>query len=230
MYFERRILSEFSDCFGEIDTLNKTHHIKVKENFTPFVTLVHQILHSLKPKVEKELKHMVDLDIIEPIDIPTDWVNELVIVEKPNGKLRICLGSSALNQVIKQEHLHLPTLEEFFFQMPGANYFSKLDASLGYWQIKVDRGSLNLLTFGTTIFRFRFKRLPYGIHSASEVFQKTFLSIISDIQGSANSQDDIVIWGKTIAEHDNRLRKVLLKVRESGLKLDMNKCQFRLYF
>ena len=114
--------------------------------------------------------------------------------------------------------------------MSGAKYFSKLDASSGYWQIKVDRESSNLLTFGTTIGRFCFKRLPYGIHSASEVFQKTVSSIISDIQGSANSQDDIVIWGKTLEEHDNRLRKVLLKVRESGLKLNKNKCQFRKKF
>ena len=54
--------------------------------------------------------------------------------------------------------------------MSGAEDFSKLDASSGYWRIKVDRESSNLLTFGTTIGRFRFKRLPYGIHSASEVF------------------------------------------------------------
>ena len=74
--------------------------------------------------------------------------------------------------------------------MSGAEDFSKLDASSGYWRIKVDRESSNLLTFGTTIGRFRFKRLPYGIHSVSEVFQKTVLSIISDIQGSAISQDD----------------------------------------
>ena len=173
---------------------------------------------------------MVDLDIIEPVDKPTDWVNGLVILEKPNGKLRICIDPRPLTRVIKKEHLHLPTAEELFSQMSGAKYFSKLDASSGYWQIKVDRESSNLLTVGTTIGRFRFKRLPYGIHSASEVFQKTVSSIISDIQGSANSQDDIVISGKILAEHDNRLRKVLLKVRESGLKLDMNKCQFRLYF
>ena len=83
-----------------------------------------------------------------------------------------------------------------------------------------------MLTFGTTIVRFRFKRLPYGINSASKVFQKTVSSVVFDIEGSANSQDDIVIWEKTLAEHNNRLRKVLLKVRESGLRLNKNKCQF----
>ena len=115
---------------------------------------------------------MVDLDIIEPIDEPTDWVNGPVIVEKPNGKLRICLDLRPLNQAIRREHLHLSTAEELFSQMSGAKYFSKLGASSGYWQIKVDRESSKLLTFGTSIGRFRFKRLPYGMHSASEVFQR----------------------------------------------------------
>ena len=61
-------------------------------------------------------------------------------VEKPNGKLQICLDSQLLNQATKQEHVHLPT-EELFSQMSRAKYFSKLDASSGYHQIKVDRES-----------------------------------------------------------------------------------------
>ena len=51
--------------------------------------------------MEKELKHIVDLHIIEPADEPTDRVNRLVIVEKPNEKLRICLHPRPLYQAIK---------------------------------------------------------------------------------------------------------------------------------
>ena len=87
-----------------------------------------------------------------------------------------------MNQAIKREHLHLPTAEQLFSQMLGAKYFLKLDASSGYWQIKVDRESSKLLTFGTSIGRIRFKRLPYGMHSASEVFQKKcFVNNFMDI-------------------------------------------------
>ena len=105
--------------------------------------------------MEKELKRMVDLDIIEPVDEPTECVHELVIVENPNGKLQICLDPRSFNQAIK--HHHLPITVELFSQMSGATYFSKLDASSRYLQIKVHRESSNLLTFGTTIGRFRFK-------------------------------------------------------------------------
>ena len=83
------------------------------------------------------------------------------------------------------------------------------------------------MPFGTPSGRYRFKRLPYGIHSASEFFQREVTSIISDISGSANSQEDFVVWGKTLQEHDERLRKVFLKIRESGLKLNKTKCQVR---
>ena len=80
----------------------------------------------MKPKLEKELKCIVDLDIIEPVQKPTDWVNGLVVVEKPNEKLRVCLDPRPLNKAIKREHLHLPTTRENSSQMPGAFYFSKV--------------------------------------------------------------------------------------------------------
>ena len=90
---EISFLSEFSNCFGEIWTLNKTHYIEIKENFTQFVTPVRRIPHFLKPKVE--------LDVIEPVDESTDWFNGLLILKNPNGKLQIFLDPRLLNQAIK---------------------------------------------------------------------------------------------------------------------------------
>ena len=133
---DEQLLSEFSDCFGNIGTRKNTHHIENKDNVTPVVTPVRKIPIALKPKLEKELKRMVDLDIIEPVQKPTDWVNGLVVVEKRNGKLRVCLDPRPLNKAIKREDVHLPTAEEIFSQMSAASYFSKADASPGYLQIK----------------------------------------------------------------------------------------------
>ena len=65
---------------------------------------------------------MVDLDIFEPIQKPTDWVNGLVVVERPNGKLRVCLDPRPLKKAIKCEHLNLPTAGETFSQMLGTSF------------------------------------------------------------------------------------------------------------
>ena len=111
--------------------------------------------------------------------------------------------------------------------MSGTSYFSKLDTSSGYWQIKVGEQSSNLLMFFTSSGRYCFKCIPYGIYSASEVFQREVTSIILGIPGSANSQDNFVVWGETLQEDDKCLRKVFLKIRQSGLKLNKTKCQIR---
>ena len=127
--------------------MNITDHIEVKDNVKPVVTPVRKVPHVLKPKLEKEIKRMVDLDIIESIGKPTDWVNGLVIVEKPNGKLRICLNSRHLINAIKHEQVYLPIAEEILSQMSGACFYLKPDASLRYLQIKVNEESSHLLAF-----------------------------------------------------------------------------------
>ena len=83
--------------------MNTSHNINVKDNVKPAVTPACKVAHALTPKLEKERKLMVDLDIIEPIEKPIDWVNGLVTVEKPNGKLRICLDIGSLNNARKRE-------------------------------------------------------------------------------------------------------------------------------
>ena len=71
--------------------------------------------------------------VITKVDTPSDWVNSLVIVEKPDGTLRICLDPRELNKSIKREHYQIPTLEDIQAKLNGANYFTSLDCSAGYW-------------------------------------------------------------------------------------------------
>ena len=61
----------------------------------PVVTFVRKIHLA---KLEKKSKHMIDFDIVKPIQNPTEWVNGLVVVEKPNGKLRVCINPRPLNK------------------------------------------------------------------------------------------------------------------------------------
>ena len=67
---------------------------------------------TLQGKLEKEQEEMVRQGNIAPVEGHSDWVNELVIREKPNGSLRICLDPKDLNKAIKQEHHPVPTLDD----------------------------------------------------------------------------------------------------------------------
>ena len=214
------------DVFGEIGCLSGEHHIQIEENATPVVHPPRRVPYALMNKLKTELDRMKRLDIIEEIDEPTEWVSSLVIIEKADGRLRVCLDPSDLNRVIKKEHYPMPTAETVMSEMSEAKYFSKLDASNGYWQIKVDEQSSKLLTFNTPFGRHRFKRLPFGILSASKVFQKKIAEIIQGLDGCTNVQDDILVWGSTKEQHDARLKAVMERIQQAGLKLNEKKCVF----
>ena len=151
------------DVFGEIGCLCGEHHIQVEKNAIPVVhPPLRRVPYALVNKLKTELDRMKQLDIMEEIDGRTKWVSSLVMVEKADGRLRICLDLSDLNKVFKREHYPMPTAETVMSEMSDAKYFSKLDASNRYWQIKVDKESSKLLTFNTTFDRHRFKRLPFA--------------------------------------------------------------------
>ena len=222
------LMAEYKDVFGEIGCLQGEYHIITDPEVKPVIHPPRKIPISMMDKLKAELERMKQLDVIDKIDEPSDWVSSLVIVEKPNGQIRLCLDPRDLNKAIKRHHHPMPTVNEILAKLGGAKMFSKLDASSGYWQIKVDDESSKLLTFNTPFGRHRFKRLPFGTHSAAEVFQKKISEIISDIEGAANDQDDIIVFGKDSEEHDKALKQVLDRVRESGLKLNKKKCTFRM--
>ena len=171
---------------------------------------------------------MERLKVIERVHEPTDWVNSMVIVTKPNGKLRICIDPRDLNKAIKREHYPMRTIEEVVTRMPNAKVFSVLDANSGFWQVQLDHDSSTLCTFNTPFGRYKFKRLPFGISSAQDVFQATMSEMFEDIEGVEVVVDDLLIWGETEVEHDERLRKVLERTRQRNLKLNKEKSQIKL--
>jgi len=101
------------------------------------------------PKVEEELKRMEEAGAIERVTGPTEWCAPMVPVQKSNGKLRICVDLRKLNSAVQRARVVLPTLEDMAPKLAGAQYFSKLDASSGFWQTPLHPDSAELTTFIT---------------------------------------------------------------------------------
>ena len=154
---------------------------------------------------------------------PTDWCSPMVVVPKSDGKLRICVDLKRLNTAIQRERYMLPTIDDILHTLADAQVFSKLDASSGYWQLRLHEDSSNLTTFG----RFRFIRLPFGICSASEIFQREMSEVLHGLAGVSVYEDDIIVSGKDVEEHDGRLKEVLNVIEQSGMKLNKSKCSIR---
>ena len=224
---EQSIMDEYSSVFeptiGKIKGVK--YRIRVNEDVNPVVNAPRKIADALEKRLKKELDKMTKQGIISKVTKPTPWVNSLVIVEKPDETLRICLDPLHLNKAVKREHYQLPNIEDICSKLAGAKYFSVLDAAQGFYQIELEEDSTDYTTFSTPFGRYKFLRLPFGISSAPEVFHRAIAEMLEDLEGCVNYIDDILVWGSTKEEHDRRLREVLKRIQQWGLKLAKKKCK-----
>ena len=106
--------------------------------------------------------------------------------------------------------------------------YSVLDASNGYWQIELSKDSQKYTTFNTPLGSYKYLRLPFGIKSSLEVFQRTVSHILENLDGCEVIADNILIWGKDTKEHNERLCAVLNRIREANMRLNKAKCKIGL--
>ena len=118
------------------------------------------------------------------------------------------------------------TVEEVVNRMTNAKMFTSLDACSGYWQLPVDEESSKLLTFNTPWGRYRFTRLPFGIASAPEIYQREMDRLFAGIPVEI-IVDDFLIHGDDQRDIDQKLKQVLDRSREVGLKFNPKKLKLR---
>ena len=182
----------------------------------------------LRPKVEKEIHKLLDQDIIEKVgNTPTPWVSPIVTPPKKNPEeIRLCVDMREANKAIIRERHLLPTIEEIIHDLNGASTFSKVDLRSGYHQLELDKPSRYITTFSTHLGLFRYKRLNFGISSASEIFQETVRGVIQNVSNAKNISDDIIVYGKTQQEHDKALDETMKALERNGLTVNKDKCEF----
>ena len=151
------------------------------------------------------------------------WV---VVVPKKSGEVRICVDLKALNNNVLREVHPIPKVDETLAHLAGAKIFSKLDANSGFWQIPLSDDSRLLTTFVTPNGRYCFNKLPFGISSAPELFQKKMQHILEGLKGVLCHMDDVLIFGSNKDEHDKNLLAALKKLEAAGGTLNPNKCEF----
>ena len=161
---------------------------------------------------------MEKLGVISKVDVPTDWCAGMVVVPKPDGRIRI-------NESVLRETHPLPKIDNLLAQISESKFFTKLDSNSGFWQEKLNPDSRLLTTFITPFGRFCFNIMPFGIKSAPEHYQKKMSQILGGSVGHIFIIDDMLIHGRTQEEYDHRFKTVLKKLDSAGATLNAEKCE-----
>ena len=227
---EYSLLKDYPQLYNKLGKINvgEDVNIKIKEGTVPHQT--YSPRHIPIPqmgKVVNELKKMVELGVIRKIDKPTDWCHPIVIVNKPNGDIRLCIDLTKLNAGVERELYHLESVEETLAKLGDeCVHMTKVDANSGYWQVPLDEESQELTTFITPIGRFCCTRGPYGLSSMQEIFGKKMDVVIEGLVEVAKSTDDFLVYGKTKEILRQRTRKLFDRFVKYGVTINLKKCLF----
>ena len=130
------------------------------ETITPVKQPLRKVPIAIKPKLKVELARLEKLGIIKPVDEPTDWVSSLVLVKKPNGKLRICIDPKPLNKALKQSHYPLAVIDDILPELSQAKVFSVGDVKNGFWHVELDNESSYFTNIWNTVWKIPVARCP----------------------------------------------------------------------
>lgn len=221
------IIDKYPELAKTTGTLPGTYSLKIDPSVPPVVHGPRRQPRALLDKIVAKLKEMERDGHITRVTEPTDWVSSMVTVLKKD-KVRICIDPKDLNRAIRREHYPIPTVEEVVASMPPkAKVFSVIDAKSGFLQIKLDHRSSMLTCFNSPIGRWRWLRLPFGIKSAPEVYQRIMDTMLDGIQGARAIMDDILVAAEDEVKHDKIMRQVVERAVAYNLKLNFTKCKLK---
>ncbi|XP_053400415.1 uncharacterized protein K02A2.6-like [Mercenaria mercenaria] len=179
----------------------------------------------MKPQIEEELDRLVKDGVLEKVDT-SEWATPIVPVPKKEG-IRICGDFKVtINPLLEVDQHPLPKIEDIFASLGKGKSFSKIDLKNAYLQVEVDEDSKQYLTISTHKGLFRYNRLVFGIASAPAIFQRLIEQVVGDIPNVEVILDDMIVTGQDDNEHLETLEKVLSRLSEYGLKVNVEKCVF----
>ena len=164
---------QFPSLFQGLGKLEGDYMMRLQDNAEPYaISTPRRVAIPLQKLVKQELERMEQMGVIGKVEQSTEWCVGMVVVPKANGRVRICVDLTKLNESVQRERHLLPAVDQTLAQLAGAKIFTKLDANSGFWQVPLAPESSLLTAFLTPFGRYCFHRLPFGISSAPEHFQR----------------------------------------------------------
>jgi transposase InsO family protein len=208
------------------------HKIQLTDGFTAenltYSPLRHQSTEELQA-VKQYIIENLHKGFIEASQAP--FAAPILFVKKANGSLRFCIDYRKLNSMTRKDQYPLPLIEETLARLGKARVFTKLDIRQAFHRIRVDQDSEELTTFRTRYGSYKCKVLPFGLTNGPATYQRYMNDVLFDYLDDFCTAylDDILIYSTDELEHQEHVRKVLLRLREAGLQVDIKKSEFSVH-
>lgn len=173
--------------------------------------------------MEKLLKAGFIQEVVYP-----DWVTNMVLVKKNNGKWRMCVDFTDLNKACPKDSFSLPRIDALVDSTSGHSLLSFMDAFSGYNQIWMEKGDREKTSFITDRGTYCYEVMPFGLKNAGATYQR-LVNKIFKAQIGRNVEvyvDDMLVKSMEAKKHMNDLKETLKTLRRFRMKLNLAKCAF----
>ncbi|XP_026830969.1 uncharacterized protein LOC113563505, partial [Ooceraea biroi] len=229
------LINDYQDRF-QLPT-DHLEHTDATQHSIPTITEVpiHQKQYRFSPFHKDEINRQVDAlladGIIEhstsPYNSPV-WIVPKKSDSSGNKRWRMVIDFRHLNEKTIGDAYPLPNITDILDQLGNAKYFTVLDLASGFHQIPMNPKDACKTAFSTPYGHYQYKRMPFGLKNAPSTFQRLMDTVLIGLQGNELFVyvDDIVIYARSLQEHNIKIARLMKRLREANLKLQPDKCEF----
>ncbi|KAE8692579.1 hypothetical protein F3Y22_tig00110831pilonHSYRG00022 [Hibiscus syriacus] len=202
------------------------HKIKLVPNAEPPTRAPYRMAPPELEEMRRQLKDLLDAGYIRPSKSP--YGAPVLFQKKHDGSLRMCIDYRALNKLTVKNKYPIPLIADLYDQLGGARWFTKLDLRSGYYQVRIAEGDEPKTTCVTRYGSYEYLVMPFGLTNAPATFCTLMNKVLQPFLDRfvVVYLDDIIIYSKTLEEHVEHLRQVLVVLRDNELYVKEEKCSF----
>ncbi|PKA57838.1 RNA-directed DNA polymerase like [Apostasia shenzhenica] len=228
------MLSEYIDVFAwfpedvlSVDRAVCEHHLNISNTISPMAQKKRVMAGERQNAIKEEVNKLLGAGYIREVQYP-QWLTNVVVVKKANGKWRMCVDFRTLNQACPKETYPLPRIDTMVDCTFGYEVIIFLDAFSRYHQIRMTKEDEEKTAFITDFGTYCCNVMPFGLKNADATYQR-MIDVVFRNQRGRNLEayvDDILVKSKTFEGHLGDLKETLDTIRRFNLKLNPTKCTF----
>ena len=230
--FVVKYYSDFMDVFSEKESNTlplhgpHDHQIPIVDEKAPPFGPIYPLSRTELQVLSDYLKENLEKGFIRPSSSPAGA--PILFVKKKDGSLRLCVDYRGLNKITIKNRYPLPLINELLDRLAHARVFTKLDIRNAYNRIRIASGDEWKTAFRTRYGHFEYLVMPFGLTNAPASFQSLINNTLREYLDvfAVVYLDDILIFSSNPEQHINHVRLVLERLRNAGLYVKGEKCEF----